>query len=76
MMYVNGVGYSAGVKNPDGAAPTVVGDGYLGVAYSISAADDRYNGDIAEVIGYDIALDATDRAAVESYLKSHWGLSF
>ena len=76
MMYVNGVGYSAGAKNLDGAAPVFIGDAYLGLAYYIQTTDTRYNGDIAEVIGYDIALDATDRAAVESYLKSHWGLTF
>ncbi len=34
-----------------------------------------YNGNIAEIIIYDSALSDTDRAAVESYLISKWGIT-
>jgi len=33
------------------------------------------NGDIAEIIMYDTALSDTDRAAVEGYLMSKWGIT-
>ena len=33
------------------------------------------NGDIAEIIMYDTALSNTDRAAVESYLMTKWGIN-
>jgi hypothetical protein len=32
-------------------------------------------GDICEIIIYNSALSDTDRAAVESYLMSKWGIS-
>jgi hypothetical protein len=33
-----------------------------------------YNGNIAEIILYNVALSDTDRSAVEQYLISKWGI--
>ena len=37
-----------------------------------ATSDQRFRGDIAEVIVYDAALSNTDLIAVESYLQAHW----
>lgn len=42
---------------------------YAGANYS------HFNGDIAEIIAYNIALSDTNRAAVESYLMTKWGIT-
>lgn len=36
--------------------------------------DTRYGGEIAEIVGYDEALSASDRTALEAYLKNKWAL--
>jgi hypothetical protein len=49
-----------------------------GIASWIGAIDDAgyfLNGDIGEMIAYNAVLSDTDRAAVESYLMSKWGIS-
>ena len=47
--------------------------------YTFNAATEKYlqfaSGDFAEVIMYNSALSDTDRAAVESYLISKWGIT-
>ena len=51
---------------------------YLGRAYQLVTSvtpDSRFDGDIAEVVIYNLALDDTDRLAVSSYLMSRWGAS-
>jgi hypothetical protein len=51
-----------------------IGRGFLaevGLGY-----DERFRGDIAEVLAYDAALEDSDRVAVEAYLAHHWNLTF
>jgi hypothetical protein len=49
--------------------------GAIGRAVNVTTAlgfENRFRGDIAEVIVYDTALSDTDRIAVEQYLAGHW----
>lgn len=56
---------------PDTSRPLVIGAG-LG---NSDTPYDSVNGNIAEIILYNAALSDTDRAAVESYLISKWGIA-
>jgi hypothetical protein len=49
--------------------------GYVGRA-STDDYDTRYQGDIAEVVGYAYALADDERGQIEAYLKVQWGLTF
>ena len=42
---------------------------------SASSVGNRLNGDIAELITYNVALSASDREAVESYLMDKWAIT-
>jgi hypothetical protein len=47
----------------------------IGVQRYTGASYDLFDGDIAEIIIYNSALSDTNRAVVESYLMSKWGIS-
>jgi hypothetical protein len=40
----------------------------------VNGGDDRFVGDIAEVLVYDAALTQAEESAIEQYMRSHWGL--
>jgi hypothetical protein len=40
---------------------------------TVPASDQRFRGDIAEVVVYDTALVDSERKQVEAYLRAHWG---
>ena len=47
--------------------------GSIGRAAYVNYRDERFNGDIAEVLVFDSELSESDRQAVETYLEAHWG---
>jgi hypothetical protein len=47
--------------------------GSIGRAAYVNYRDERFNGDIAEVLIFDSELSESDRQAVETYLETHWG---
>jgi hypothetical protein len=76
-IYVNGA-IDASVNSLTGS-PTGSAASNLHIGCSInsttSATSAFLNGDIAEIIIYNAALSDTDRAAVESYLMTKWGIA-
>jgi hypothetical protein len=74
-VHVNGakIGQSA---QKDGLT-SVVG-GFIGRAYQYEAGgrDTRFLGDLPELVMYDVALNENDRLKVQTYLKTHWAISF
>jgi hypothetical protein len=44
----------------------------LGANYSVSR---KFNGDVGEIIAYNVALSTADREKVEDYLMDKWGIS-
>jgi hypothetical protein len=81
-IYVNGVPQLAAESSAnDKRSLTPIGGGDAGLPgfvgrASDSTVDNRYQGDIAEVIGYKSALGDSERAQIEAYLKLQWGLTF
>lgn len=72
-LYINGV-LNAGVNANAGAATS--GNSFTDMIIGASENGGfSFLGDIAEIIIYDTALSDTDRAAVENYLISKWGIS-
>jgi len=75
--------------NGGSAITLLTGDTNAGTALPTANASDNFtigdqsgavkgnglNGDIAEIIMYDTALSNTDRATVESYLMTKWGIA-
>jgi len=75
-------------RNGGSAITLITGDTNAGTALPTANASDNFTigdqsgavkgaglvGDIAEIIMYDSALSDTNRAAVESYLMSKWGI--
>jgi hypothetical protein len=75
-------------RNGGSAITLLTGDTNAGTAMPTANASDNFtigdqsgsvkggglNGDIAEIIIYDTALSDTDRALVEAYLLSKWGI--
>lgn len=66
-VHVNG---EAGTASGAATAVNTVNSAVLGSSYFGST----FHGDLAELITYNVALSATDREAVESYLMAKWGL--
>ena len=54
--------------------PANAGSGLASVGSEASTVN-SYNGDIAEIVVYNTALSATDRARVEKYLANKWGIA-
>ena len=48
------------------------GQGLLG---SNASESEFFDGDVGEIITYNVALSTADREAVEAYLMSKWGIS-
>jgi hypothetical protein len=71
-LWVNGAPFAAdAVSSPLSYAE----GGAIGRAVNVTTAlgfDNRFRGDIAEVVVYDEALSDADRTAVEAYLRAHW----
>jgi hypothetical protein len=72
-LWVNGTMIASLV---DMAPQLTASGGALGRAPYLSQEDDRFAGDIAEVIVFDAALSTADQQAVEGYLKAHWKQAF
>jgi len=73
----NGANLST-ANTPEGSTQTVStanSTNDLTIGRSPSGQSDFLNGDIAEIIIYNSALSGTDRALVESYLMSKWGIA-
>jgi hypothetical protein len=74
-LWINGVPVSSDLKTiPLGAAM----GGAVGRAIfhtTASGYDQRFRGDIAEIIVYDAALADAERKSVEDYLAKHWSLN-
>lgn len=49
--------------------------GYVGRG-GVTTVDERFIGEIAEVLVYDVALTDGQRQVVEAYLRYHWGFAF
>jgi hypothetical protein len=47
--------------------------GSVGRGLRVNLSDERFNGDIAEVLVFDSDLAESDRQAAETYLEAHWG---
>ena len=76
-IYINGT-IDASI-NSLGGSPTAIAASSLHIGCSInsitSAASSFFNGDIAEIIMYDSALSDENRALVESYAMTKWGIT-
>lgn len=77
-LYANGVAISpANGSNNDRVGISDAGNpGVIGRGFNRYTTDTRYKGNIAEVIGYKVALTDPERAQVEAYLKRQWALTF
>ena len=75
-LYVNGVQvYKGDGGLYDDSAVDGGGRGSIGRGTD-TFDDDRFHGQIAEIIGFNVALTNPDRFALEGYLKRQWGLTF
>jgi hypothetical protein len=67
-----------GVKVNVGGASGGPGRGFsggaIGRALRTHTGDDRFIGDIAEIVVFDVALSDPERLQMEAYLKAHWQL--
>jgi hypothetical protein len=73
-VYVNG---SLAGSNGVTKSLRMATEGHLGTGGLAGYGDDqRFMGQIAEVIVYDAALSDVDRSLLEQYLRLHWGLTF
>jgi hypothetical protein len=61
----------SGAQQPPNTSASVTVSGWVFLGGPYEAA----NANIAEIIVYSSALSDTDRAAVESYLTSKWGIT-
>jgi hypothetical protein len=71
-IWVNG---SPVASNADTHPISSASEGAIGRAYVLTATsgkDQRFRGDVAEVVIYDQALVDSDRKAIDAYLKKHW----
>lgn len=77
-LYTNGEKLFDGDGGSDDTVPVTSNtrQGIIGRSYNRYRFDTRFRGDIAEVIGYDAALDSSQRALVEAYLKRQWALDY
>ncbi len=77
-LYTNGEKLYDGDGGTDDttAVTTNTHQGIIGRAENRYRFDTRFRGDIAEIIGYNTALDASQRALVEAYLKRQWELDY
>jgi hypothetical protein len=76
VLYVNGAQvYKVDSGGLDLSAVSVVGRGSIGRGTD-TFDDDRFHGQIAEIIGFNVALSDADRIDVEGYLKRQYGLTF
>jgi hypothetical protein len=46
---------------------------YVGRGYNFDETENRFLGDIAEVVAFDVALSDAERLALDGYLKQLWG---
>jgi hypothetical protein len=67
-----------GVKVNVGGASGGPGSGFsggaIGRAMRSHTSDERFIGDIAEIVVFDVALSDPERLQMEAYLKAHWQL--
>jgi len=63
--WINGLSDASGNAGPSAFSGITVGNWFGG-------GDNSWNGDIAELLLYDTALSAADRATVETYLNQKW----
>jgi hypothetical protein len=72
----NGMASKTGVTQDGGASTSLIGRGSneQTINTTTTTVDTRYNGDIAEIVAYDLALSEPDRQTLEGYLKTKWGL--
>ena len=82
-VYSNGVLVASGLASLENIQPisaysrTDAGlPGVIGRGSDAVDVDTRYQGDIAEIIGYSTALSDNERTLIESYLKRQWGVLF
>lgn len=78
--HFNGVSSSAGPMQAFAVMSCSLSAGFCTTSlrvgkYPDSFANQFWDGDIAEVIGYDTVLSSTDRGTVEQYLADKWGIS-
>jgi hypothetical protein len=69
-LHVNGT--KAGESQGSGLASLEMGLIGRGYEMSMAAKDGRYYGSIGEIAVYDVALDDSQRAGLESYLNNKW----
>lgn len=74
-MFRNGASISTATTGSVASVPDTSEVMAIGAAYANNTIFDSLNGNIGEVIIYNAALSDTDRAAVESYLMTKWGIS-
>jgi hypothetical protein len=67
-------GVQVNVGGASGGAGSGFSGGAIGRGLRIMTYDDRYVGDIAEIIVYDVGLTDPERLTMDSYLKTHWNL--
>lgn len=75
-LYVDGNDVDDNLSDAGLAALIVAQSGVIGSSEYINAFDDRFQGDIAEIIVADAALSPSALNQLGSYVKTHWGLSF
>lgn len=67
-----------GVKINAGGASGGPGSGFvggsIGRALGYTTGDNRFQGDIAEVVVFDVALTDSEVPTMEAYFKQHWQL--
>jgi hypothetical protein len=71
-LWVNGSPFAADINT---SPLSYAGGGAIGRAVAVTTAfgsDNRFRGDVAEVVVYDAALSDADRTTVEAYLQAHW----
>jgi hypothetical protein len=71
--YVNGVaqGSAGGAFEPLSGPGLALGS--IGRGARLNTADNRFDGDIAEVVVFATELGLDDRRTIEQYLEAHWG---
>jgi hypothetical protein len=74
-LWINGVQVSSDLKTTPLAAAMGGAVGRAIFQTTASGYDQRFRGDIAEIVVYDAALADAERKSVEDYLAKHWGLN-
>lgn len=76
-IFINGVQHYAGDGTNDDLSPLgIPGHGVIGRGVNMYLSDDRYQGNIGEIIVYSVALTTSERNMIHQHLSRQWGVVF